>query len=225
VSSDQKNCGRCGHDCQGGACTAGACQPVQIFADTKGPYGIGVDATSVYWSDNGYINKCDKRGCSQPTVLAWIDGVSAGPGAIGPLIVVDATNVYWADNGGVRSCATSGCGQAPATLSSAGSAPLAVQGGSLFFEDVSGVVSCPVTGCGAQPTVVAANSGGRFMAADSQNVYWTNIFQSSGGYVEECSIQGCTSSTQIFGGYAADIAAGYGWVVWASNSGGGCPGG
>ncbi len=36
TTSDAANCGSCGHSCQGGACTAGVCQPTTIY--TKGTF-------------------------------------------------------------------------------------------------------------------------------------------------------------------------------------------
>lgn len=54
---DPASCGACGHSCMGGACTAGACQPV-ILAEGQGvsvepyyagPRAIATDDTHVYW--------------------------------------------------------------------------------------------------------------------------------------------------------------------------------
>jgi hypothetical protein len=37
LTSDQKNCGRCGHDCVGGACTAGRCAAFELGTVANGP--------------------------------------------------------------------------------------------------------------------------------------------------------------------------------------------
>src|SRR5262245_57850836 len=37
LATDAKNCGRCKHDCLGGACKLGKCQPVQIAAGDQTP--------------------------------------------------------------------------------------------------------------------------------------------------------------------------------------------
>ncbi|HEX7508686.1 MAG TPA: hypothetical protein VF550_18080, partial [Polyangia bacterium] len=43
--SDPKNCGTCGHDCLGGACSAGACQPVAVTGVLSVPPAVfGVDS-------------------------------------------------------------------------------------------------------------------------------------------------------------------------------------
>ena len=48
-ASDPKNCGACGHDCLGGACTAGQCRPVAIWTGRADP-PLYVDAEYVYWA-------------------------------------------------------------------------------------------------------------------------------------------------------------------------------
>jgi hypothetical protein len=57
TSDDPANCGSCGHDCLGGECAAGACQPKEIagaVGDFDGAYaGLAVDATHVYIGDRG----------------------------------------------------------------------------------------------------------------------------------------------------------------------------
>jgi len=69
---DPKNCGACGHDCQGGQCQQGACQPVVIASGFMGttdaggtiaPTYIAVDANDVYWLvDNTGVMKCSTSG-------------------------------------------------------------------------------------------------------------------------------------------------------------------
>lgn len=53
LSTDPKNCGACGHDCLGGTCTAGRCQPVKLATDpmTGLTANVLVDATHVYWTN------------------------------------------------------------------------------------------------------------------------------------------------------------------------------
>jgi hypothetical protein len=64
TTTDPKNCDTCGHDCLGGACSAGQCQPVEL-AQYTGGYGetISVGAQHVYvTTDNGYIGRAAKDG-------------------------------------------------------------------------------------------------------------------------------------------------------------------
>jgi hypothetical protein len=40
LSNDGKNCGKCGHDCLGGACSSGTCQPVVLASNQGNPWAI-----------------------------------------------------------------------------------------------------------------------------------------------------------------------------------------
>jgi hypothetical protein len=61
LQSDPKNCGSCGHDCVGGACSAGQCQPWVVAQTTQGdliPWGpagarglIVSDGVNAVWFD------------------------------------------------------------------------------------------------------------------------------------------------------------------------------
>ena len=48
VQVDPANCGRCGHDCLGGACANRACQPVTVVNAVGIPYDFTFDDTYVY---------------------------------------------------------------------------------------------------------------------------------------------------------------------------------
>jgi hypothetical protein len=60
AAADRHNCGACGHDCLGGDCVDGQCQPVTILAGQSHPIDIGVDdaATppSVFFLNVGSAN-------------------------------------------------------------------------------------------------------------------------------------------------------------------------
>lgn len=53
LATDKDNCGQCGHGCQGGACTAGKCQPVVVANNLDSTTSIiGIDGQYVYYQDN-----------------------------------------------------------------------------------------------------------------------------------------------------------------------------
>jgi hypothetical protein len=49
LSSGSEHCGACGHDCQGGDCIAGKCQPIELVAGTSAAL-LEIDATHAYWA-------------------------------------------------------------------------------------------------------------------------------------------------------------------------------
>ena len=48
TGNDPRNCGSCGHDCLGGACLAGVCQPVVMAAGLSQPHGVAVSSEAVF---------------------------------------------------------------------------------------------------------------------------------------------------------------------------------
>ena len=55
TQSDQRNCGRCGHDCFGGMCSGGTCQSwiVTQPPTTSQVTGLASDGNNVIWADSG----------------------------------------------------------------------------------------------------------------------------------------------------------------------------
>jgi hypothetical protein len=50
---DSRNCGACGRDCAGAACTNGACAPIAIASGRKRPIAIAVDKSHLFWTEFG----------------------------------------------------------------------------------------------------------------------------------------------------------------------------
>lgn len=60
AQSDPQNCGRCGHDCLGGACMGGACQPVALSSADAYPtslvaYDRSGGRVEAYWAQEGAV--------------------------------------------------------------------------------------------------------------------------------------------------------------------------
>src|SRR5258708_6545633 len=84
TSGDPANCGSCGHDCQGGACKGGTCQPVTLaVGQPQDVTAIAVDATSVYWSDtiSGTVMKVGMGGGTPAPLAAGGDQPAIGADA------------------------------------------------------------------------------------------------------------------------------------------------
>ena len=88
TSDDPKNCGACAHDCLGGDCLEGKCQPVLLADDMKNPNGVAFTSAGLYiGSDDGlYL---------LPSGGKKLHKIS-GPGAP-QFLVATATDVFFAD--------------------------------------------------------------------------------------------------------------------------------
>jgi hypothetical protein len=111
TSSDPKNCGACGHDCLGGACTGGVCQSIVISAGGAQVMDLRMDDTNVYWFEKSGCIGCERLmraprdGSTAPTVLA-VDQKS--PDALTPR----TAGLYWTEptEGTIRSIYKTGAG-------------------------------------------------------------------------------------------------------------------
>jgi len=144
-----QNCGACGHDCLGAACTQRLCEATQLGSFQEGTFAesIGVSGQNVYWiigksANGGGMFRCPISGCG---TLADFSGGSDSPVSL----VLDSRQVYWTDGTlGVADCALSGC---------AASGPAILSGPALSG---SGTSSGPVGG----------------LARDtSSNLYWADV--------------------------------------------------
>jgi len=218
--TDPKNCGRVGHDCIGGGCMAGVCQPWTLATGELLPWGITVDATNVYWTTDGApgaVYSCPLAGCgATPTLLASVPTAATR-------ITVDAAHVYFSefDAGNVVACPLAGCGaNSPAPLSSGENQPMgvAVAAGNVYWADSGGTLvrMTAVPGGGAVSTLAVNQSGPRTLVADATNLYWT----SAGGEVVTCPLAACPSPVTLASNQAAPyfIALYGGDVYWTNDS-------
>lgn len=122
TSSDPHNCGVCGHDCVGGACSAGTCSPF-TFAGYQGTVSaLACDETAIYWllvdtsspavwrkdlgasgpgvalfdvDDNAFDLAVDSDRAyvtGTPNKLSLVAGDKRTPGASSTLVSVDASD-------------------------------------------------------------------------------------------------------------------------------------
>jgi hypothetical protein len=75
TQTNPANCGACGHDCEGGACVQGVCQPFVLEGEELFPNTIAADGARVYW-----VNQTDPD-YGKPPKSALVRSVSRMGGA------------------------------------------------------------------------------------------------------------------------------------------------
>ncbi len=78
AGEDPRSCGAPGHDCQGGACVGGKCQPVVLATTQNRPIQIAVDGDHLYWVNAGSLDgagtACDPVRSDGSVVRSSLDG-------------------------------------------------------------------------------------------------------------------------------------------------------
>ena len=148
--TNPKNCGGCGLKCSV-PCVAGECL-VTLASGQDTPWGIAVDDTSVYWTNQGAVGSVDKV----PLGGGKIVTIASGQQATG--IAVDATSVYWAGNGNVLKIPLDG-GEFT-TLASGANKVITLDGMYVYWTDIhtDTVLSVPLDG-GSTLTLASGQSG------------------------------------------------------------------
>lgn len=117
LQTSSTNCGACGNDCQGGACSAGACQPIVVAGNLETtPTVFSVDSQYVYFStfpnppSSKVYGVAKTAANGSPTPISSNGGPGTGLGVIGTtvfLMGIQGTN---------RSCDVSACDSTAASL-------------------------------------------------------------------------------------------------------------
>lgn len=89
LENDAKHCGRCGHDCLGGTCAKGACQPVQLISERSNPVGLVIDGTHAYYFESArdVVARVPKAGGTAQPVCFGLTGTPQP-------FTVDDTSIY-----------------------------------------------------------------------------------------------------------------------------------
>ena len=161
LMTNAHNCGRCGHDCLGGACTAGVCQPFELVPGDAGyrPWQLGLTDTAVYFTDpvNGLVGVVNKDGSN----LQQLASGGFHDNALG----VDDGGVYYSDLSidGILSCSLTSCGAGGTTLTTVPSGgdvvALALEQGITFADDTCDLYRLPSRQPGTPATLVLSDGG------------------------------------------------------------------
>lgn len=188
TANDAHNCGRCGHDCLGGACAFGTCQPTTVVELVKscgprslyacGPNAIAVARASLYWADfsaDGGIYEAPLDGGAVVPVAsaqAWPFNMAA-----------DAKNLYWTISTEIRACPLDGCAAGPSVVASGFTYPsnVAPAGAALYWTETGTAGDGGLPGQlwlsedgGAARRIVGAQAFPQGIAVDAAHVYWVD---------------------------------------------------
>lgn len=223
VTSDPKNCGYCGHDCRGGACSSSMCPPVTIPWDAEGGLpsigNLTVDDTHLYFSTDTAILRVPKNGGA-------IENVAA-KSSVNALRVAGGIVYYTQLAGQLVVGSVPGDGGAPSLVAaldaSPAIAPMAVDSPVIFFANGTGILSVLVDG-GALATVLPESLAYETIvrvAVDATDVYFLH-FPVSGSpttsKLERASRSGSDGGATLLWsdlGVAGTIAIAGGNVFWS----------
>ncbi len=163
VESDPRNCGTCGHDCLGGACVQGACQPF-LFATAPSINRLALTASYLAYTTDAAICTIALQEGAEPACTVVPSG-NLSPAA-------DATHVYWTNTqSGTVSRLVAPAGS-PSVLTSGENDPLGV---TLFGGDVYWVTHDSVRrwrGDRGAVLIESSTDDLRRIATDGQRLAW-----------------------------------------------------
>ena len=142
------------------------------------PYALAIDASNVYWVNEGTGAGGSVMKVSQEPVVGELTPTLKLASAQRPLgIAIDSTSVYWTDSlaGTVMSVPLGG--GTPVTLASGQASPsgIAVSEGYVYWTNNVGNGSVmKVSIAGGQPETLAASTSPLAIAVDETSVYWSS---------------------------------------------------
>jgi hypothetical protein len=175
LASDPGNCGQCGRDCLGGACSAGACQPVALApASRDTAWDVSVDRDNVYWRAEGKIRFVPKRGGTVATLAT----TTGQPPVARGRVVSAGGYAYFLDGTSVLRVPRSGGSADVLATNEVAPGSLATDGTSLFWGTATSVRRMAVGG--GTPVTMADNLRTPYdLSVDTSRV-WFGVVTGSG---------------------------------------------
>ncbi|AKT39196.1 hypothetical protein [Chondromyces crocatus] len=172
---DVGHCGACGHDCQGGACVEGMCQPVRLGQGPTLAFDVAVDAHSVYWTaqgpggaGEGAVSKVARDGSGEVTTIAGRQLAPRG-------LALDEEDVYWVNQDGGAVLSAPKAGGSVRTIASGYTVrDVALHAGVVFWTSQTGAILRAGPGAVGVVTLFEGDVGPDGIALDDQFVYWAN---------------------------------------------------
>lgn len=176
VASDPAHCGACGHDCLGGECLAGVCQPVVVSIGPVHAFDLVLDAASIYWTSQGAtlasegdVRRISRTGGGTAALIA--SNLFAPRG-----VAVDGDNVYWVNLEDDRVMMAPKAGGEPVVIATGQSGrDIAVDATYVYWTNTTGeVMKAPLDQSAAPAVIYAGPEGPDGIALDGERVYWAN---------------------------------------------------
>jgi hypothetical protein len=221
LASASTDCGACDHDCGGGECLLGACQPVAVNLQAASVDAIGVGPTEIYFSTPASpdattppkLLACPKAGCT----LAPRQLVAMGYG-IGPIVYVPGTVVFESaptqstQRPTLYSCPEAGCESVPPSFASDGLngfvGPTFAVGSRVFYN--GGGIGLGSTTCGAGTCDDGASLGPkglRALSGDATRLAFVDTTE-NGHRLATCDItNGACAATPLVAGDFSTVQA------------------
>ncbi len=196
------HCGRCGHDCAGGTCLAGRCQPIVLSSSEIDLEELRISGDRLFYRAQGHVRSLDLDGglptlvqsCANRTGLAVTDAgfyswcnnsvtlrdvVDAGLRGVSPLdgyhAVVGGDWFFHRQNNQALSRAPATLGDAgfgDVTYSASGYRSLAATASQLFYMTGDGVLFYTPLAAGPGTELERDQSAPGEIAADDTAVFW-----------------------------------------------------
>ncbi len=173
LESDAAHCGACDHDCQGGSCEGGICQPVAIGEGVKSPQMIAVGGGFVFAVAENQVLRVPTSG--GPTEIVATEAA----GYLVAAVAADAERVYWVYGGSLRYAPVTGgevvtidTTTAPPFETSMG-ANLALGASAIYWSYNAGIGRAALDGSDAGVFLALPSGTARTLALDDAFVYWT----------------------------------------------------
>jgi hypothetical protein len=206
TTKNPQSCGRCGHDCQGGACLGGACQPVTLAAVNGTPEDLVVRPSGVYWVNDGEPGSLLTVPLDGGAVSALAPPYDGG----GAFVAIDDTSVYWSFDTWVMKVSLDGGGLTQLASRSLPTKGVAVNADYVTWADfgtAGGVLQVPLNGGGATPLAPNQNNVGA-LTLDSTTAYWA---ASGSGTIVKATLDGGAPVV------VSNVAGPYGIAVDSTN--------
>lgn len=178
LATDPANCGACAHDCQGGACIAGACQPTVFVMNEPGVTDVAVVGSNLVWTrpGAGLVRSMALAGGTPTTIISSEAGGPTSPRSV----ATDGVSLFFTDRnaGQVLKYDLDGGAVWKAGIFSSPTG-IATDGTAVFFniQDQDTILSVPMNGGDASTRMTSLNyaggvavHGGRIYASSSSGI-------------------------------------------------------